>query len=129
MRSLSQRNRCLSWTFALALLPGAFGLILAAGAQDEVTVANLEERLESAETAADHQAIAAFYQRQAAEAQAQVSKHENMAQIYRNKALKVQRSANAMTGHCARLADSYRALAADLSALAKDHRSMAEQAE
>ena len=118
-------------TLALVFV-ASMGMAVVASAQEgvdeEVTLANLEARVEAAQTAEDHQAIAAFYQRQAEEAQESASKHEAMARIYGRRTSKVVRSSGAMVEHCNELAANYRAQADSLFALAKEHEAMASEA-
>jgi hypothetical protein len=97
------------------------------GTDEEVTLANLEERVEAAQTADDHRAIAAFHQKQAEEAQKSAGKHETMAQMYKRTTSKVVRSSGALVEHCNKLSADYRALADNLLALAKEHEVMASE--
>jgi hypothetical protein len=132
MTSLKEGHRK---RISLLVLPVAFAISMSVSlwaasqtsSDDEVTLANLEERVEAAETAADHLAIAAFYQEQAQEAQKTASKHEAMAQMYKRNTSKVVRSSGALIEHCNKLAADYRTLANNLLALAKEHETKASE--
>ena len=70
---------------AVLLLLAAAGLpTMRAGAQQAVvTDDNLDQMITSAKTPADHEAIAAFYEQQAADAKKKAELHRNTADTYR----------------------------------------------
>jgi hypothetical protein len=104
-------------TLVAALIVTTAALVAAA---EEV---DLETKIEAAATAADHEAIAAEYGRQADEARKLAHRHDRMDNRYRQ-----SRKARAgMHTHCKRLADNYRANAKELDALAEGHLEMAKE--
>ncbi len=128
MTSANQNKQLLPFSLAFILwITLSTGNLVFGSNAEKVNVATLEKRIESATTADDHKAIAAFYREQATAARAKARKHESMALIYRNKASKVIRSSTTMTKHCNRLVDSYQSLAEDLSALAQEHEIVASR--
>ena len=111
--------------YAYAAILAAFLLLLAGGAQAQagaagpVTDDNIVERISTMKTAADHQAIAAYYQGKADAAAAKVKEHEAMVKAYKGKT---------MDRHCESLLQTYRQQKADFENLAKDHSEMAAAA-
>ena len=86
------------------------------------------EAVESATTAADHEAIAAAYDGEAKELRAKANQHRQMARRYRKPAsFKGSQIGGAMEAHCKRLAASYDQAADAAEALAADHREMAKE--
>jgi hypothetical protein len=88
---------------------------------------NIEEMVKNAKTPADHLALAARYDKLAADAQAQAASHRTMAETYKGSASPkgVVRS-TAMVGHCMTLAKSFDAQAKEYKAMAEAHRQMAK---
>ncbi len=80
---------------AAATLPTA-----RAFAQDE----NIEQMIENAKTAADYEAIAAYYEKKADEAQQQLQWHESLYKTY-----KQNPRMSTMQMHCHRLISLYKA--------------------
>src|SRR5260370_16441485 len=69
----------------LVLLAAASLPAIRAGAQPAVvTDDNLDQMIASAKAPADHQAIAAFYEQEAADAKKKAALHRNTAETYRN---------------------------------------------
>ena len=87
--------------------------------QPVVTASNLTEMIKKAKTPADHEAIAAFYEREAATNEEMAKIHRNSANIY---------AKPGMTAHCNNLARDLRRAAAQDKALAAEHRAMAKTA-
>jgi hypothetical protein len=112
---------------AVLLLLAAAGLpTMRAGAQQAVvTDDNLDQMITSAKTPADHEAIAAFYEQQAADAKKKADLHRNTADTYRK--LKISKPVG-MAEMCDGIAAMWSKIAADNSRLAKGHREMAKQA-
>ncbi len=82
------------------------------------------EAVAEARSAADHLAIAAAYETEAADAEARAAMHGKMARGYGvSGAPKGSRSS--MVSHCQRLVKHYRAAADDFRALAAEHRRLA----
>jgi len=87
---------------------------------------SLEQVLvESAETPADHTALAHHYREEAAAARAEAEKHERMAKSY-NEGKAMQRVQ--MQRHCKAIAESLEKQANDYDALAALHEAEAKQA-
>jgi len=105
-------------TIAGALLVGA--LALSPGfASAEESDASIEQLIvNSAQTPADHAALAKYYRGKAAEATAAAGTHQSMASSYRGGKM-AQREQ--MAGHCKKIAKQDTATAADYEALAKLH--------
>jgi hypothetical protein len=91
----------------------------------EAQTFNLEKAVTEAKTPADHEAIASYYDKEAATAKAKAAEHHKLMEAYRNLAGKGQFR---MEEHCQRLAQSYESIAADDTALATAHRQMAQEA-
>ena len=107
--------------FAATSLP-----TIRAGAQQAlVTDDNLDQMIASAKTPAEHDAIAAFYEQQAADAKKKAELHRNTADTYRK--LKISKPVD-MAEMCDGIAAMWDKIAADNSRLAKAHREMAKQA-
>ena len=83
-----------------------------------ITTDNVVQRTAEAKTAADHQALSAFYRSQATAAAQAVALHEDMLRSYANDQ---GRSKVIMREHCDRLIQSYGQQQRDLQALARDH--------
>ena len=86
---------------------------------------DLGPKITAAKTAADHEAIAAEYAKEAKEATAAADAHEKMAKSYEGLGKMGQYHANQ---HCANLVKSYRDQAKDLQALADAHTAEAKKA-
>ena len=107
--------------FAAASLPG----IRAGAQQAAVTDDNLNQMIASAKTPAEHEAIATFYEQQAADAKKKAELHRNTADTYRK--LKISKPVG-MAEMCDGIAAMWDKIAADNSRLAEAHREMAKQA-
>ncbi|MEW5976400.1 MAG: hypothetical protein AB1898_11420 [Acidobacteriota bacterium] len=100
----------------------------AAAAAGAVTAKNLKQKITSAKTATDHKAIAAYYRAEAAKAQAKVTEHQEMAEVYRKAGFgTVSKTPNApgTIEHCNHLVKTYQSLAESLEMMAKEHEAMA----
>ena len=114
--------------FAVALILVASAALptTRAGAQSAVvTDDNLVQMIASAKTPADHEAIAAYYDREAADAKTKADLHRNSADTYRK--LKIGKPVY-MAEMCDSIAAGFDASAADAEKLAKMHREMAKTA-
>ena len=89
-----------------------------------VTDDNLKEMIESAKTPADHEAIAAYYDQQAAEANKKAALHRNSADTYRK--LKISKPVG-MAEMCDGVAAMWSSIAADDTKLANAQRELAKQ--
>lgn len=83
----------------------------------------IDQMIARAKTPADHEAIAAYYDKEAAQAEAEVKMHADLAARYKSF---LRLSSQAM--HCERMAQSYREVARDARALGVEHRQMAKEA-
>jgi hypothetical protein len=88
---------------------------------------DMEKMISAAKTAADHEAIAAQYEREAAAARGQAAEHRKMAESYRKVGGAVVAKLR-LGDHCEKLAKSYDEAAQQNEALAKAHREMGKQA-
>lgn len=113
------KTRTTVYAVALVLL----GVALTIPAIGAGPAENIEQMVASAKTPADHEAIAAYYDKEAAQAGAEVRMHAELAARYKSFP---RLSTQAM--HCERMAHSYQEAAGDARALAAEHREMAKQA-
>jgi hypothetical protein len=86
---------------------------------------NMSARITAAKTAADHEAIAADYAKQAAAAREEAAAHEKMAKSYAGLGKTGQYHADR---HCQAIAQRYLEQAKELDALAEVHRAEAKKA-
>ena len=94
-------------------------------AADAVTDDTVAERISAAKTAADHEAIAAYYRAQAAEKAKQVQHHEAMLKSYDNVAGVPK---ELMRNHCETLITTYRRAQQAFEGLAAEHEKLAKAA-
>jgi hypothetical protein len=100
---------------AAAMLPATWAI----AQQPLVTASNLTEMIKNAKTPAEHEAIAAFYDKEAAANEEMAKIHRDDANIY---------AKPGMTLHCNNLARDFRRAAKEDKALAAAHREMAKKA-
>jgi hypothetical protein len=108
---------------SLALLALTFG---GSPARADVTIDNVSTSIASAKTAADHEAIAKYFEGQAAEARKSAEAHKAMLKSYERFGTGKEQAKHAT--HCKDAIRSYENLAKDYDALAKDHMEMAKGA-
>jgi len=89
--------------------------------------ADLEKMIGSAKTAADHEAIAAVYEKQAGEATAAAAKHTAMGGEYKKLGGALIEKQH-IDAHCAKLANLYKRVAKENEAIAAAHKAMAKEA-
>ena len=90
---------------------------------------DLEKAITGAKTSADHEAIAAYYDREAATAKDKAAEHRSLAEKYRTLSVTPRgQGFQPMANHCQQLAQIYESAAADNTALAAGHRQMAKEA-
>jgi hypothetical protein len=89
---------------------------------------DLEKAIAGAKTAADHEAIASYYDKEAATAKDKAAEHRRLAEIYRTQAATGRAPLQPMGLHCQQLAQTYESAAAENAALAAAHRQMAQEA-
>jgi len=84
-------------------------------------------QIEAAKTSADHEAIAAAYDKEATQLDSAAKEHEGMAKSYQRAATGTKGSNPvAMAAHCNKLAEDYKAAATETRDLAAAHRQMAK---
>ena len=105
-------------TMLMLALAALLTISVAPAFADEV---DLAEKVSAAKTAADHEAIANEYAKEAAEAEAAATKHDKMAKAYLGKLGQYHAEQ-----HCTALAKQYREQAKELNALADAHRAEAK---
>jgi len=115
----------------MLLAAGAVALVTAlsvpALAADAAQPADIEKMIASAKTPADHEAIAAYYDKQAAEARAKAEEHRRMGEDYKRGGGALAEKTH-FHEHCEALTRSYNQAAKDYEALAAAHRDMAKKA-
>jgi hypothetical protein len=87
--------------------------------------ATIDQQIRDAKTPADHQALAAFYEKEAQTAHQLHNKELIMRDAYA--ASRTMQEKGRPTEHCTVLADKYRDVAKEYEALAAMHKTMAEQ--
>ena len=111
-------------TFTRALLVAAALMLLGATmprlASAQVTDDNVVQQLQSAKTAADHQALADYFNGKASAAAANATRHEQMAGVSQ------RGSADVWRQHCGDLVKTFRKQEADYKALAKQQEQLAK---
>lgn len=108
---------------AIALIGFMMGIagVALAGSEDH----SLEQVLvETAQTAADHQALAHHYHAKAAAARAEAASHEQMGKTY-TMGKSMQRIQ--MQRHCQKIADDFKSQAAEYDAMANLHEAEAKK--
>src|SRR5438445_13719060 len=75
---------------------------------------DLEKAITGAKTSADHEAIASYYDKESAAAQAKAEEHRKLEKAYRNLAGKGHFR---MEDHCQKLAQSYESIATEYTSL------------
>jgi hypothetical protein len=87
---------------------------------------NVEQMITEAKTPADHEAIAAYYDKEAKDAHEKHARHQKMEEFYqKNPAL----NKSGFSTHCDIIAANYDKTAKEYEALAQLHRDMAKSAE
>ncbi len=110
----------------LTLLAAAALLSIRAGAQPAVvTDAQLDKVITNAKTPADREAIAAYFDQEAADTKKKADLHRRTAETYRN--LKIAKPVY-MAQMCDNIAAMWDKIAADQEKLANAHREMAKKA-
>jgi hypothetical protein len=84
---------------------------------------DMEAQIAAAKTAADHEAIAAEYSKQAAEAREQAAHHGKLAETYKRMGKRAH-----LAAHCQKLSADYSDSAKAFEALAEAHRALAREA-
>lgn len=92
----------------------------------EVTIDNVSDSIANAKTAADHEALAKYYEGQAADARKDAEAHKAMLKAYDRTGTGKEQMLHA--NHCKDAILSYENLAKDYDALVKEHMVMAKGA-
>ena len=88
--------------------------------------AGMQQRIEAAQTRADHEALAEYYERVGAAARVTAGEHRQMAKSYQS--YQPGRGGGNMAAHCNAIVRSHEGLAAEYDSLAAGHRQMAGRA-
>ena len=107
------------------LLLGTFGLGAGAVSALEPGI-DIGEEIESANTKADHEAIAAFYQEEAKRVDEDIARHKRMSAAYQ-KARHLRQLGVRMRAHCDMLIKNYEDAAVEMREMARAHRDMAAE--
>lgn len=116
-----------TWVSAVALVTVAAGVFAPGGALLAGEEGEIGKMIASAKTAADHEAIAAEYEKGATAAKADSERHTAMAEAYKKVGGALIEKQHLDT-HCAGLAKLYAKIAKENETLAKAHRAMAKDA-
>ena len=93
----------------------------------EMAGQSMSDMVKNAKTAADHEALAAMYDKEAATAKEQAAAHQKMAQSYKSNSGKGT-GASAMPQHCASLVKTFQEQAAMYEKMAATEREEAKRA-
>ncbi len=85
---------------------------------------SLQQRIEAAHSRADHQALEAYFNSEAAQARAKAEEHRNMILTYLSQVATGRANAN-MPTHCHMLIESYESMAAQYELMAASHHQLA----
>jgi hypothetical protein len=106
---------------------GVAAVMLSGGAWAAGDTMVTPAQIEAAKTPADHEAIAAAYDTEAAQLESMAKKHEAMAKTYQTAATGMKGANPAvMSAHCNKLVTEYKAAAQQNRDLAAAHRQMAK---
>lgn len=119
------RGNCMRVTLALGLLVTALHLAPSQARAEEATPFNLEKAMAEAKTPAQHEAMASYYDREAATAHAKAAEYRKLAATYRDLAI-TGRSQFQIGGHYRQLAQYYERLAVDYTAHTKVYRQLGQ---
>jgi hypothetical protein len=121
-------RRIVSLTLAMLALVAVFYVPTQRADAQPAEKFDLEKAIAGAKTPADHEAIASYYDREAATAKDKAAEHRRLAETYRTLAASGRAPLQPMGIHCQQLAQTYESAAADSVALAVGHRQMAKEA-
>lgn len=85
---------------------------------------SVEQMIAAAKTPADHEAIAAYYEKEAQEAHKKHAEHQQYSKSY--SMIPVLKTKTGAVAHCDAIAKKYEDIAKDYEALAKLHKNMAK---
>lgn len=106
---------------AVALLFGTLVLSPGISLADEELPSLEQLVVEMADTPEQHAALARYYRAKAADARAEVARHEGMAGSYARRGKKTGVQQQKMQKHCKELSASYSAMAGEFDGLARLH--------
>jgi hypothetical protein len=112
---------------ALAVLIASLALSGCADTAKSTPTLTLQQQIEAAHTPAEHHALGAYYDGEAAAARAKAAEHRDMIKAYQRQVANGHGNSN-METHCRSLIMGHEAMAADYETLAAHHRQMAAQA-
>ncbi len=127
IHSQRERRQASRWLGSLLLLLMVAIAPRQSAAQDPVTEYNVAEKLAQASTPADHQALAAYFRAEAAEAAAMVARHEKMLRSIQSNATGHPRGDH--SGHCRALIKANQEEQAAFEGLAQEQDLAAKGAE
>ena len=87
---------------------------------------HMEQMITEAKTPTDHEALAAFYEKEAQEARQKQAEHQQMSEAYAK--IPVLKTKTGAVTHCNAIAKKYAEIAKEDEALAKMHKEMAKSA-
>ena len=114
----------------MKLLRTALALMILAAPVTFVGAAEQDEflqKVESAKTAADHEALATHYDQLAAAARKEAADHREMAKTYKSGPSGGKGTVVAMPQHCTAIAKNLEATAKEYDAMARAHRELAKK--
>lgn len=111
---------------SLSVLLISVGLAGCVSAPTSTPSAAIQQRIEAAQTRADHETLVAYYDKEAADARAAAVNHRKMAESYQS--YQPGRGGGNMTAHCNSVASSYERIATEYDSMAIMHRLLAGQA-
>jgi len=100
-----------------------FGLVSACAEMDPHPM-NMDLAVQSAETKADHEALAKHYEEVAGEMRAKAEEHRKLLSHYQSKSYRYGKQAQDFKAHCERLIDAYEKAAEENLEMARMHRQM-----
>lgn len=113
--------------FAVAMGICLAVILVFAGSPGAGEQAEIEKMISSAQSAAEHEAIAQQYERAATDAQASAEEHKKMAESYKKVGGSLVNKLH-LDQHCESLAAAYATVQKENEILAKAHREMATKA-
>lgn len=119
-------NRKFQWRIASALLLSV--MLASCASTQSVSSAELLQRAESARTRGDYEALATYYDQQAAAARGIATEHRKMAKSYQGM-IAGGRGGASMPAHCTAIAGKNEGLAGDYEAMAAAYRELAMRAQ
>ena len=121
--------RLVAFTVAITLAPAVVSI--PAGAKDKtISKSELKHLIATAETKADHERIAQYFDAEAAKYEAEAKEHGELAQVYQKSGAPSAKYPGGMQtfNHCDSLSKSLEKAAENARQMAADHREMAKEA-